>query len=557
MTPDDFWKYYERIKSGETNETLLRKCYAAFDRLLWKQVRLDDEIPPIPPALAAKIPQEILGANQVEVGPDRPFNTFEDPFVTLRLMLDCRMAASVPVDELLKHPSADGYPGKIEQGAKRLTETLQIDFGGYQDMISTGLFAPAGESVTITVPEGFADKGCVLQIGSLKQKTQVYKFRELHRAPYIVRRYPVDRPMITVVSAFGGLIYLRPKLPGNIDVQKNEYINPDGTFWTDSPVPFEKHIVPVTIAGAVQAPFYLHGVHTKDEWRKTISRYPAPEGEFGSDRFIYTMRTSQLRQIPDLDEVIELHNDMYDFMGDLTGRPNPPPHTFRAIVEQDLNVGFLYAGQPITMNNQWLDYLRNKKVSFGVAHETGHMHQMRVWTYQNGGEITVNIMACYVFEKIGEKWGDDAVSDNQERISDEWIKTSTDFWTSRPPNERSWLLATDREKTRPLLAFYSNLWKEFGWDAFKHVYRKYRTIPMDQWPGGYNKSARRGGGAETADEIERQRAGLFLELFSEEVGKNLSPYFDLWGQEVTEASRARVEHLPKWNLKGYEAMDVK
>ncbi len=419
----NFEELFEKVLSGKADELAKRKCYFAFEQVLWKGVRGEASIPFDRDRLE-DVPKEIRKAPQVKVGPERPFNTLEKPLQTLRLMYDCYAAATLPVEKIEKHPSADGYPGKVVKNARSKKETLNINIGTFEDIISTGLYAPAGKPIRITVPRGVLTKeGSLIQIGDLKQRTKVHKFTQLHRAPYIVRRYDIDSTRITIVSAFGGLIYIRPKLPDNIQVKENEYVCSDGTLLTDEPPPVKKKMVKVTIEGAVRAPYYRYGVNSSGRKRVETSKYPAPIGEFGSDRFIYTMPAKDIKGIDDLDEVIEICNDMYDALGDLTGRPNPPPHTYRACVELNLNGGALYAGQPLTMSRAWVENLDKEVIGWGLAHETGHMHQKKAWTYQNGVEITVNIIAYYAIEKCIEKWGDRVPADM--RMNDKWRDSST------------------------------------------------------------------------------------------------------------------------------------
>jgi len=166
VTKDDFPALFKKVAAGDAGELTVRRCIYAFDKLLWdgsgyiNQSKWLERPEAIHDAtLPLRVPDQIRNAPQVLIGRDKPLKVSENPFVTMRLMYDCRVDASLPISQLKKHPAADGYPGTIPAGVKTITKTVNLNIGSYQDIISTGLFAPAGKIVTVTVPEELVADG--------------------------------------------------------------------------------------------------------------------------------------------------------------------------------------------------------------------------------------------------------------------------------------------------------------------------------------------------------------------------------------------------------------
>ncbi|MFK5924109.1 MAG: M60 family metallopeptidase [Verrucomicrobiota bacterium] len=547
VTKEDFADLFKKVAAGNADELTVRRCIYAFDKLLWENSGYVKESKWLPQPevihdakLELKVPDRIRNAPQVVVGRDHPLQVLEDPLVTMRLMYDCRVDASLPVSQLAKRPAADGYPGIIAAGVKTVTRTLNLNLGSYQDIISTGLFAPAGKIVTVTVPEELVAKHYVIQIGHLKQGTPVAKFKTILRAPNLIRKYKISATKTQVASAYGGIIYLLPKPSKNLDVYYNEYVNSDGTYLTDEAAPFEDHIIPVTMEGVVQAPLYLTDRHKPSQLKEILS-YPAPTAEIGNERMIITLSSEDLRKHSDIDLAIAVYSDMCDFQGELTGRPVPPPHAYRIVVEPDVAVGGAYAGQPLILNEGWLKYFyASSPTGGGISHEIGHQHQKWAWTYQNGTELTVNIMARYSLEMLRAKYGEDLIPMHPEHTAVA-LNAKIRRYLGRSLKKRNW--EQNPYRNRDLNAFYMILEKEFGWGLFKKVFRHYRAIPMDQWPGGAGKVT---GAKKLA--IERQRAGYFMVLCSNAAGKNLHPFFENWGVQMAPGYKGKVSHLPDWDF---------
>ena len=136
-----------------------------------------------------------------------------------------------------------------------------------KNWISTGLYAPAGEWVTIHVPEG--TQNLDVQVGAhtdnLTSKT------EWERPPVITAeaapsgREPDPRPW-------------RPDLP-------------------DSDQAAPGVAKDIEISGGVRAPYYILGETSSTEWEDTIRHHPAPWAELQGRRVILTLPSEYIRRL--------------------------------------------------------------------------------------------------------------------------------------------------------------------------------------------------------------------------------------------------------------------
>ena len=123
----------------------------------------------------------------------------------LTLAVELREARRASPDEMMEHPAARVFPGDVPDDAPRETRELVIDTArpGWH---STGLYAPPGEIVTLTVPEAAVGARLRLRIGCHQDDLD----RKPHwvRVPAITRDFPVHDTRLERAWAFGGPIYI-------------------------------------------------------------------------------------------------------------------------------------------------------------------------------------------------------------------------------------------------------------------------------------------------------------------------------------------------------------
>ena len=86
-------------------------------------------------------------------------------------------------------------------------------------------------------------------------------------------------------------------------------------------------------------------------------------------------------------------------------------------------------------------------------------------------------------------------------------------------------------KSDPFLALemYIQIREAFGWEPFKKVFAEYRSLKKGEHPQG--------------DEAKHDQ---WMVRMSRAVGKNLGPFFTMWGVPTSETARASIKELPTW-----------
>jgi hypothetical protein len=197
--------------------------------------------------------------------PIRKSDTMARAMLQLQVRQALEAETAVPT-----HPAAATFPGQVPPNANTIRKRVTIDttLPGWQ---STGLYAIAGRPITVEFDSAEAVGQVFIQIGC--HTDGLWHLDEWKRVPEVVKRITVQTQRVTVASPFGGLIYLgtsRPRSsPGQMACQ---------------------------IDGAVEAPFYVHGVTTTGEWQR-IRLQPAPWAELASDRIILTLPSEYVRQL--------------------------------------------------------------------------------------------------------------------------------------------------------------------------------------------------------------------------------------------------------------------
>ena len=156
---------------------------------------------------------------------------------------------------------------------------------------------------------------------------------------------------------------------------------------------------------------------------------------------------------------------------------------------------------------------------WGLWHEMGHNHQQADWTFDGTGEVTVNLFSMYVLEKCSG-----ITTEGHPALN----------LVERARRDKAHLDAGapfDKWKSNPFLALdmYIQLKDAFGWDAYKQVFAEYRKLLPEERP--------------KTDEAKRDQ---WLVRFSKAVGRNLGPFFALWGVPTSEEARASIADLPVW-----------
>ncbi|MFL2499132.1 MAG: M60 family metallopeptidase, partial [Candidatus Thalassarchaeum sp.] len=447
-------------------------------------------------------------------------NMGEDPVADTLLRVEAALTQGLPANELPAHPSHVEFPGEVPVNATRIGRTITIDgnqsglpsnFGYSQARshvrMTTGLYAAPGELVTVTLPSELIDSDTYVLVGA--HSDSLWSKSQLHRHPQIVRWWYVDDATMEVGNAFGGPIYIA--------------ISPGSTLGD-----FQ-----VTISNAVKAPIYIHGETDIFQWLQQYRHDPAPWAEIGSDQFILTVPSHEIRDLDnpqDLmdwwDQALGMEHELYGYM--------PWPRVERAVFDAQISAGWMHSGYPFMAHDLSVAGVVNvsymsENGDWGMFHELGHNHQWMPSTLPGTTETGCNFASVYLMEDLVGVEGHGAV-DPEQRAA----RMESYFGDGSNISNWSVWIALDT---------YLIIKEEWGWGPITEALSVYYTLPAAEVP--------------TNGDEEFNAWVLHL---SNATGYNLAPYHAAWGFPLTQATYDALEHLPVWvddPLRGeYHAYDA-
>ncbi len=391
-------------------------------------------------------------------------------------------------------------PLAVDFQAEDLSYLRQNQTGDYWQ--STGMYAPSGQPVTITVPLELA--GLSVQIGSHPDTLSTNLLWS--RDPMLVVIFPLNVGVNTVTSAFGGLIYLIP------DKRSFRYRGE------------------MTFNGAVQAPWFQRGKTTAKEWKAMLASCAAPWGEIASDQVIFTLPVSALSKI-DPEVLTATWDDNLSVYKELAGLSSTAalPHTAPRNPERylkDIEISYqayMYSGYPIHFyDDDQLSHLANSNTQklWGFWHEMGHNYQQS-WTWNAIGEVTTNIFSLVMVKHWKEKnpWII-PVDDNIvfPKLVATGIKTLGREYFKRPTQKKDYNTSPEIEDPFFKLGLFQEMMDRYGTSWLTKLYRQYRELPEDQLP-----------------QTEPQKIDYFVKASVTFIGKKkeVLDLYDKWGLHYT------------------------
>lgn len=467
-----------------------------------------DAVRALPPEDAVLRPRiaELMRLNAADLSfrADKPLNE-RHPLARFLLAAQLEDLKRAAPEEVRAHPSASEFPGEVAPDAARQPVELTAD-GNAIGWQGTGLYAPAGEVLTIRALDGGDAAGFDVRIGC--HTDRLWRLASWKRAPEISREWSLEAgpaEETRVASPFGGLVYIIA------DKQA------------------KGRAVRLEVRGAVRAPRFIRGQTTITEWRETISAYPAPWAELEGRKIIVSVPSSAVRSLDDPEALMTLWDRIADAEDELATADNLErngrPDRFAADVQ--ISAGYMHSGYPIMTHLDAVDEMTQAeklgKGSWGLFHELGHNHQSGDWTFGGTVEVTCNLFTLYAMEHAcGRAWGEghDALKNRAEMIG-RHLALGAPF---------------DKWKSDPFLALqmYMQLVEGFGWETYRKVFAEYRGLPRDQRP-----------------DSDDQKRDQWMVRFSRAAGRNLGPFFEAWGVPTSEEARRSITDLPAWMPDGF------
>ena len=403
-----------------------------------------------------------------------------------------------PFDAWPAHPAAAVYPGLPPADAPRGSRTLTVDLD-VPRWHCTGLYAAAGEPVTVELPLGTEKRKLRLRIGATTCDNTRHDHWE--RAPKVDEEVPLTNLATTVSSPFGGLLYI---------------VVPDQTEVAGA------HIQ-VTLRNACRAPWFKVGRDTLETWRKSIRMAPAPWAELESGKIILTVPAALIRTLDDPAALLAFWEKVEDTDAHLTAiDPEGRRSAERFSADVQLCAGWMHAGYPIMIpvvtakELVALDALKTQG-DWGFFHELGHNHQNGDWTFEGTGEVTVNFFTLYDMEHIC------GILPRKTRMGEAGIQKPVRNWVAQGKPYDVWC-------KEPFLALetFVRLQQAYGWSAFEKLFAEYRTLSKDERPKN--------------DAEKRDQWALRLSRLT---GQNIAAVFDAWSIPISEAARQTCAKYPR------------
>ena len=433
-------------------------------------------------------------------------NLGEDPVADTLLRVEAALTQGLPASELPAHPSHSNFPGEVPANASRISRTITIDgnqsglpsnfgYAGARSHIrvTTGLYAAAGDVVTVSLPQPVVDSGAYVLVGA--HSDSLWGKDQLHRHPEIARWWYVDQPYIEVGNAFGGPIYLA--------IEAGSVL---GEF-------------DVTISNAVKAPQYIHGETSLFQWIEQYRHDPAPWAEIGSDLFILTVPSHEIRGLENPDELMDWWDDALSMEHELYGYL-PWPRVERAVFDAQISAGWMHSGYPFMAHDLSVPAVVNvsymsENGDWGMFHELGHNHQWMPSTLPGTTETGCNFASVYLMEELVGVEGHGAVDPEQRAARME-------AYFDDGSNISNWSVWV-------ALDTFLIVKEEWTWQPITDALTVYYDLPASQVP---------------SNDVEEFNAWV-LHL-SEASGYNLAPYHSAWGFPLEQSTFDSLDHLPVW-----------
>lgn len=427
-----------------------------------------------------------------------PLTTAKDNAARLRLGMETRVLRLAATEQVTAHPAHESFPGKAPADAPRVKREVAVT-PSVPGWTSTGLYAAAGETLTITLPAAATEKGYAVRIGC--HSDTLYHLEKWSRAPDITKSIPLNAVETRAASAFGGLVYI--EVPARAAA--------DAAFTA-------------TISGAIEAPLFVLGKDDDAAWNSVIKKRPAPWAELACDKMIVTVPSTVARMVGNPTELMTFWRRQVEAQDDISNQTAERKRPERMVADVQISAGFMHSGYPIMLHlpeaAEMVTFNRIKFPGWGFHHEVGHNHQRGDFTFEGTGEVTNNVLAMYVYHAVlGKDWliGHPNISEEARQEHVKKIKSAADKW-------QLW-------KSDPFVALttYIQLVQAFGWESWRAYLHSFADSQFGPPPAN-----------------DAERRDQFLVRYSKITRKNLGPFFEAWGIPVSSAAKDQVSQLEAW-----------
>lgn len=433
-----------------------------------------------------------------------PATPVSDTLDQVLLRRQAQILEATPASLVTAHPDAATLYGAIPAGTPRVTRTVSID-GSRGRWHPTGLYAAPGELVTVTVPADLVGKGYKIRVNA--HTDDVSARSSWWRPPRVHRSFAIDATTVQVANAFGGSIF----------------VDLGGGAESASP---GLGAVSMTLAGAIDQPWFELGRHTDAQWLDTLRSAPAPWAVLATPNVVLSIPSSYVRELAEADRLATWWNDVVAHEDALAAHLSARTGAELINIDVQNSAGAAHSGFPI---QAWDVYWGNPadlealscEGSWGDFHELGHNHQRGWWTFSGDGEVTCNVFANEALEAMAtdptDGWG---YSAHPDRVMSEAVGN---------------VAGGSSYASRDRWSFWFQLADGFGWDAYRSVF------------AGYERDAAAANAASLLPQDEQQKRDQWFVRWSQQVGYDMKRFMvDTWGLQVSPSALAATASLPAW-----------
>lgn len=431
--------------------------------------------------------------------------------------------------EKLENPMIDWvkvYPGEVDDSEPRIA-SARVNIRPYYKnaspamaanpttpLFSTGYYAAPAEVITIVVPPELEGKnvGYVLNIN----------------------RCNLDKPCTGGGAVGNQKRYSYVRKSGSLKVGENKVFNYFGggiylTFGAEMMGDYE-----FEIRGAVKSPDFVEGEDVQ-AWKEMIAKTKVPYGEIRAQKYILTIRTSDLRNVPDPQKVCDFYNEFVrlcynDYFGFIEDEAQPAtvPNNMRAVMvpwrsycDYQMCGGSAHSGYPTVFGQSYekrmVDVVElNNAGHWGLFHENGHNFQNSKWKWGSQTEVTCNInIFKWYYTKLGY-WA------SGSRLT-AFQGVTTNYVAKDLPGKEFEKRSGDEQ-----ICPYIQLAYGLGWGVYKYLGIQNRTNT------DYESS-------------DQGKKDFLAKRVAEYAGANMMPFFDDWGIAISSSARMYIEMFPDWS----------
>lgn len=451
--------------------------------------------------------------------------------------------SNIDVSSALKDSTTGIFPGDVKENEKPVQNVnVNIDMNyknldflkiAYAPGASTGIlrstnfYVPAGQTITIEVPNEVGNLD--VQIGCHSDKLIFSNPYDLKRKPFIALRKTLKPGVNKISSKFGGLLYFIP----------TQSVNKDCTL---------------KVSGVLNAPRFVIGKTSLEEWKKMINGASVPFGEVENDNIIISLPTENLKKINNPTEGLNRWNEILNHYNKLTGLPytlegnkDSIPNGFKSVFDRQfryvsdtqISAGLMHAGYPMMMPMliKWGKGTRNypelsmdstflsSSTGWGFWHEVGHEFQQNPWKWAEIVESTNNLFCLYMLDYYGLPC---RLSEVDAKKGKTEYEKGIEFATKDDASKNF----NDDSQTDPLtrLVMFRQLQLAYGWDFYTKLYTETRNNDTSNT-------------VYTLPNAQENRINYFVLNTCKISGNNLLEFFDHWGLKYSKETENTINNL--------------